>query len=249
MTESYLNELESRRDRLVANIVAAVDDPARLRSLLAEVEDVPDGWRALASRLLEERVFEAEFGALLGESQPLASPQVGPSLGRSRSIGTKLATAVVLLICGWVGGHFLTGPQHGERAGVRTPDFLGRDLSVRRSATDDLETENGIGESPSVPGDAVPPLPATLDVVLNERDGRSVTVPNVPVVADPDLSLLEKLTSNTSVSESARELLLRSGRTIRETQTIVPVQLPNGGMGLMPVFEWQIEPAAERSFL
>ncbi len=248
MAESFLNELESRRDRLVADVVAAVDEPTRLRNLLAEVEDVPDGWRALATRLLEERVLEVEFGALLGESQTLVAPPVGPSQ-EPRRMDRKLVTAALLLLAGWMGGHFLTGRMESEPVRMTASVFPGRDVSVSQSAERRTETEGGVGDSPSVPGDALPPLPATLDVVLNERDGRSVTVPNVPVVADPDLSLLERLTSNTSVSESARELLLRSGRTIRETQKIVPVRLPNGGMGLMPVFEWQIEPAAERSFL
>lgn len=249
MTESFLNELESRRDRLVANVVTAVDDPTRLQKLLAEIDDVPEGWRALATRLLEERVLEAEFGALLGESQPVVAPPVSASQGRSRRVGQKLATAALLLLVGWMGGHFLTGRMESEPSRVTTSVFPGRDVSVSQSAEKRTETEGRVEESPTVPGAVLPPLPATVDVVLNERDGRSVTVPNVPVVTDPDLSVLEKLTSNTSVSESARELLLRSGRTIRETQTIVPVQLPNGGMGLMPVFEWQIEPAAERSFL
>lgn len=249
MTESFLNDLESRRDRLVANVVAAVEDPARLRKLLAEIDDVPEGWRALATRLLEERVLEAEFGALLGESQTLVAPHIGSSRGQSLRLGWKLATVTMLLLVGWMGGYFLTGRMESEPSRVMTSIFPGKDVTTRESTEAPAETEGGIEESPSVPGAVLPPLPAMVDVVLNEWDGRSVTVPNVPVVADPDLSLLERLTSNTSVSESARELLLRSGRTIRESQRIVPVQLPNGGMGLMPVFEWQIEPAAERSFL
>jgi hypothetical protein len=92
MTESFLNDLESRRDRLVANVVAAVEDPARLRKLLAEIDDVPEGWRALATRLLEERVLECRDRLRCWATRgPLVAPHISSARpkGRVPSIGSE----------------------------------------------------------------------------------------------------------------------------------------------------------------
>lgn len=236
---SELEILQSEIDRLIDGEATAAEQQLLLRRL----DESDDGWRRLALGFVEAQTWGTELRSLTesAETQTM-SPAVDTvpaetQLQTSRSPGwiTVALTAAVMLVAGLLAGMELgvdPAPQ-----GDQIADSTGQSPSGETG--EPSENKDGFPIPPNElgPGNAEPQT-EFVELVLNEEPGRARTV-SVPIHSDGNLDRVLNA-SESILSPGVHELLDNRGHQLFEERGLIPVELPDGRLAVIPVRQVQL---------
>lgn len=241
---NWPDENESTIDRSQLDLLVDGQlDGVQRRSLLAEIDDAPDGWRQLALAFLEAQSWQDALGPLArGEAQTeefggdrpgleLRSPRRRLASGRLwKTLLAMAASFLVVLTVGLAAGGFLW-PDNSKVAGpIATPP------------------ESPLDPRPVLP-DRKPEIeaPAEVDDAGDDDRWEFVTLAVGGGPSDGDRSIQLPCREAESLSENwlesypaplgpqAVQVLERMGLEVRQSRQATPVQMRDGRQLVVPV--------------
>ncbi len=245
-------------------------DERQERSLIARIEQTPDGWRHCALAFLEARVWRRELSSVAdrpgpeerpighsipGETEASGSRTSRSSSGRSDSTGsgesaegrsghwpTALAVAALLLLAFGLGS-YLDPLDHGAGPAA-APKLAGGPASEARPTT----SERRRMLRPELPAESALSAGRTTtmpvaNLMMDAGQGKPISVP----VFDWDETVGDRLTQPTRVLPAG--MLDRLKRhEVRRRQRYVPVQLEDGRHIVVPLEEVDIVPVRTTAY-
>lgn len=237
--------LQIEIDRVVDGEAA----PAEQRSLLRRLAESDDGWKRLALGFVEAQTWGTEIRSLTEPvngkpvrrpelvTAPVPQTQPDPADNRSPGWVTVVLTASVMLVTG-----LLIGMEFGvDRI---SPGNIVSD--VRPGTSEKPMPSNNSGDRNGFPIPAenidagnTKPKTEFVEFVLNEQPGRAQTV-SVPIRSEGNLD--QFLNSSASVlSPDLRHFLENRGHQFTEQRDLIPVELSDGRIALIPVRQVELQ--------
>jgi len=236
---SELEILQTEIDRLVDGEATADEQQALLRRL----DETDDGWRCLALGFVEAQTWGTELRSLGEAAEPqkvlpavdTTAAESPKQTSRSPGWATVALTAAVMLVAGLLVGMELR--VNPEREGGLFADSTGQSSSAE--IDESAENNDGFPISPdeSGPGNARPQT-EFVELVLNEEPGLARTV-SVPIHSDGNLDRVLNA-SESILSPGVHEILDNRGHQLFEERGLIPVELPDGRLAVIPVRQVQL---------
>ncbi|MBC8289881.1 MAG: hypothetical protein H8E37_06155 [Planctomycetes bacterium] len=231
-----MSELEQIPQSEIDRLIDGEAGAAEQQSLLRRLDETEDGWRRLALCFVEAQTWGSEL-RLIAEpavvSEPLRPEVARPSASRAPGWVTVGLTAAVMLVAGLLAGMELRVE----------PTPPGNSIADSRPGeADEARSPNGRDGFPIAPEELGPgnsePGTQFVEFVLNDEPGSARTV-SVPIHSDGDLEQL--LNSSESVlSPGIHEFLDNRGHQLVEERGLIPVELPDGRIAVIPVRQVQL---------
>lgn len=235
---SELEILQTEIDCLVDGEASAAEQ----QSLLRRLDETDDGWRRLALGFVEAQAWGTELRSLSESAEPqsvspVADTPAAPPLQTSRSPGwvTVALTAAVMLVVGLLAGMELRVNPVPE--GGLIADSTGQSQSGEEGETSENEDGFPIPPRELGPGNAEPQT-EFVELVLNEEPGLARTV-SVPIHSNGNLDRVLNA-SESILSPGLREFLDNRGHQLFEERGLIPVELPDGRLAVIPVRQVQL---------
>jgi hypothetical protein len=238
------NETDSRRpidDRLVDRLVDGELDAGERRSLLAALDETPDGWHRCAIAFLEAQAWSSDLRGALVSSPETGRPAGGAAIGqtsvrRHLRQATGIAAAVVLAFAaGWL-------LRPGREPGSDHPATSGLPVAEVREDNPNAAQNAGTGHEPSDPDAAAAVrLAGVFKFELDDR-GQTRTV-EVPVLEGPGVDTRWILMQPPAIRASAIHALERRGHRVEAHRELLTVNLKDGRKLILPVDEVDVRPA------
>jgi hypothetical protein len=230
--------------RAIDRLVDGELDDERRRQVLGSLDYTQDGWRRLALAFVESQTWREDLGDLLRpvDEPPRAARQAGRTARPPRPWMFVLAMAASFSFA-----FFLAWMFRGDQTrDAGPPQIVGtapaettvvKDLilpSVPKPAAEGL-AEAGDAADAGGPGDF-----AQLDdaATLAAESDTAVDVPLMMVGTDGDpWDRVER----PALPPRIRQLLERMGHRVQTRRDLIPIQLPNGQRGVVPVEQVEVE--------
>lgn len=234
-----LEILQTEIDRLVDGEATAAEQ----QSLLRRLDETDDGWRCLALGFVESQTWGTELRSLAESADPQSVPRAVDTMSAetqlqtSRSPGwvTVALTAAVMLVSGLLAGMELRVDTVPE--GDLIADTTGASPSGETDEPPENEDGFPIPAKKLAPGNGVPQT-EFVELVLNEEPGLARTV-SVPIHSDGNLDRVLNA-SESILSPGLHELLDKRGHQLFEDRGLIPVELPDGRLAVIPVRQVQL---------
>ncbi|MEN6496159.1 MAG: hypothetical protein ABFD16_17905 [Thermoguttaceae bacterium] len=222
-------------DRTLDQLVDGELSPATRRKLLAELDQIPDGWRRCALAFLEAQVWREEFGALAREAEPVPQRVATRPTPRppdrgwlsARTLGTATAMAASFLVALALGflvrGSWYSSDQ-GDLA-ENGPTMNANNASPAPPQQPSRPEANGPWQTVSLPvaqGDSPLQVPATERDSLDDWHGNPP-----PAIPEAMLQALEK-----------------SGLRVEMERQLMPFPMKDGRQLVVPVDQVELHPVS-----
>lgn len=237
-------------DKLVDGELTSIEQ----RDLLLRLDEEPHAWRRLALAFLESRTWQRELSAcasaaaglssvadaksgVIAASSPVARAPQRPVVKPPRRKWSAL-TAIAASVCVVFGLGFACGSL---RPDAGSPTVVATKLPTLDSA---LPVVSIVDPAPA----DTEPDPETIRVYLAGDTPDTYREVDLPIVEtnDDDSTLLAS--QPPFVPEQVRRTLERMGHEVQEERHLIPLQLPDGREGVVPVDDVQVRFVGQKSY-
>lgn len=236
--EHKTKQFDAADPRVIDRLVdGELDDDGR-RQVLASLDYTQDGWRRLALAFVEAQTWREDMGDLLqpADTSPLPAWRVGQTTRSPRPWMFVLAMAASFLFAFFLAWMF----RGDEPRNAGPPHIVGttpaetvrvEDLTEPREPKPAIEGLADAGDSPDVSKfDDWAHVAADADTAID--------LPLVMVGNDGDpWDRVER----PALPPRIRQLLERLGHRVQTRRDLIPIQLPNGQRGVVPVEQVEVE--------
>ncbi len=221
-------------DRLVDG---ELDDDGR-RQVLASLDYTHDGWRRLALAFVEAQTWREDLGDLLrpADTAPLPVRQTGRTARSPRPWMFALAMAASFSFA-----FFLAWMFRGDEPRDAMPSHVVSTTPSETIRVEDLTVPSTPKPAVESLADAGDPRDAVnADDAANSAGGADTTI-DVPLVMVGDDGDPWDRVERPVLPPRIRQLLERLGHRVQTRRDLIPIQLPNGQRGVVPVEQVDVE--------
>jgi hypothetical protein len=245
MNDNQPFDRQSAADARLQLLVDGELSPAEYRTLVASLDEEPNGWRRCALAFLEEQALSRELGGDLHgitagrQGVPVALPAIQRSpRGIPRGLEALLAivaSAAAAFILGVAAPSFFRArPQDSNLAG---------NFPTQASWSTDAGSPPAAGLRYPAPRSI-----GSLRLVMDGGDEESSQIGQLPIYeVEPGLDQFLHDDRPALAPELVR-LLEQRGHTVQREQQYIPVALDDGRQVIVPVESYQITPVGRRVY-
>jgi hypothetical protein len=222
---------DGRLDRLVDGELSA----AEYRSLLAALEDDPNGWRRCAMAFLEAQAWEREIPAI--QTVDRREKSVSKLARNPWQWANRMAIAASLMLTFGLG--VLVHREWTVPASVPGVD---ESHLVRRTELPSASDQKGGNSS----ADEIAPI-TNLQLMVSDGQGQSRPV-DIPLYDVNRVGTEFLASDDESLPRPMLDLLQSRGFRVQRYQRYMPVELEDGRQAVVPVDRYQVVPVGSKPY-